>query len=165
MLAIGAVLLATTISGCFPFVPTRPDESGPVSLTMIDGQFAYYTCFAESIEVNDINITVAVSENGQRREYALLSAANDDDRTVTLPQFSIITAENPPAGIDVLEQHPFNVSSFDQAEITAYISFAGPAGRVAMAFEEVDVGSLRAGQYQHRSGAVNGEPCDDSGSQ
>lgn len=111
--------------------------------------------------MNDINITVAVSENGQRREYALLSAANDDGRTVALPQFSIITAENPPAGMDVLEQHSFDVYGFDDAEFTAYISFAGPAVRVAMAFEEVDIGSLRAGQYQHRSGAVTKEPCAD----
>lgn len=165
MLAIGVVLLATATSGCYPFVPTRPDESGPVSLTMIDGHFAYYTCFAESIEVNDINITVAVSEDGHRREYPLLSAANDDGGIITLPRFSIITAANPPAGIHVLHQNPFDASSFDDAELTAYISLAGPEGRVAMAFEEIDTDALRAGQYQHGSGAVNREPCGDAGSE
>lgn len=62
------VPLGLVISGCSWVFPSEPEHSGPVSLTVVEGQLAFVQCFAPEVHVDLIDVTVDGLFHGEGKE-------------------------------------------------------------------------------------------------
>lgn len=140
-------------------LPSRPDLGGPISLTVVDDQFAYATCFVGDVEASYIYMGVEAVQDGETLKATLLSGESSDQDTITIASGQTLIASELPRGLRLIEQELVSAKDILNASTKAYISISGPDLLVEMAFDDVDIAALRNGRYQYHSGEISDEPC------
>ena len=140
-------------------LPSRPDLSGPISLTVVDDQFAYATCFTGNVKVSYIYMGVEAVQDGERVERTLLSGESSDQDAITITSGQTLIASELPGGLHLIEQEFVSADDILNASTKAYISISGPDLLIEMAFDDVNISALRSGRYQYHSGEISDEPC------
>lgn len=153
---LALVAIGSLMTACVPLFPTRPSRVGPISLTVIDGHFAYVTCFREDVEATYLYMGV----ESQKKSVTLLGGENPDSEVFTIHPGETLSSDAPPEGLAIFDQTSVPASYFSEGDASVSISISGPNTLTEMVFKNVDATKISDGKYLYHSGEIRDKPCE-----
>ncbi|MEV7800839.1 hypothetical protein AB0O14_17255 [Microbacterium foliorum] len=98
-------------------------------------------------------------DEGQEREWPILTAEGDDEDTVEFAPQILVDLQTTFAGLSVVHASDIPLSSLT-GTITVFLVLSGPDVRAEMAVRNIDPKTLKHGKFVYRSGDVSDSPCD-----
>lgn len=154
---VGLVVLLVGLTSC-GLVPSRPDLSGPVSLTVVDDSLAFVQCVEADLDVYAVNLTIHDETVSDGETWRLISADSGGTPAATIPAKQPVTAETLEGEFHRTNEERVKVSTL-KGELSVFLKIAGEQERVEQSFPSVQVSDLVPGAYVYSSGEVSDDPC------
>lgn len=151
------VVLLVGLSSC-GLLPSRPDLSGPVSLTVVDDSLAFVQCVAAEVDVYAVNLTIHDETESDGETWRLISADSGGTLAATIPAELPVTAKTLEGDFRRTGEENVKVSAL-RGELSVFLKIVGDQERVEQSFPSVQVSDLAPGAYVYSSGEVSDDPC------
>lgn len=141
-----------TLSACGPFVSSRPDFTGPISITLKDDEIVWVNCSSSSIIIHAASLLV-VQTSGPDLGYVRES----EDQTIRIGTEVAVT-EAEVGDLAVYYREPYSFSSLSE-EFSVSVVVVGDGVRAENTFDNVTAANLKEGAYIYADGRAGIDPC------
>lgn len=157
--AAGCGLLACSVglSSCF-LLPSRPDLSGPVSLTAVNGSLAFVQCVAPRLDAQAVNLALHDESKPDGETWLLISADSGGVPAAVIPAETPITEATLEGKLDRSGEENVKMSTLE-GEVSVFVTITAEDVVVEQRFPSVHAADLVAGSYVYPSGEISSEPC------
>lgn len=138
-------------------LPSRPDLSGPVALTVVGDEIAFVQCIAPKVSAYAVSLAIH-EERPEGRTWLVISADSGGSTSTSLPAERGVSADTLDGDLDRSGEENVHVSELDD-EISAFLVISTEELTVAQRFPSIQVDELRPEMFVYPSGDVSTEPC------